>query len=144
MRFFMCYGPGERPDPYRSAMTNFIDNVRHDRPITVHRGTSRSWCYIDDIVAGCRSLMEGWDGSRYEAYNLGRDDPRPMTEVAELICRLLGKPTDLITLADPGPLVTPVKNASFDKAREQLGYVAQVDLEEGVRRTIAWQEATFP
>ena len=144
MRFFMCYGPGERPDPYRSAMTNFIDSVRHDRPITVHRGTSRSWCYIDDIVAGCRSLMEGWDGRQYEAYNLGRADPRPMTEVAELICRLLGKPTDLITLADPGPLVTPVKNASFDKAREQLGYVATVDLEEGVRRTIAWQEATFP
>ena len=88
--------------------------------------------------------MEGWDGRQYEAYNLGRADPRPMTEVAELICRLLGKPTDLIQLADPGPLVTPVKNASFDKAREQLGYVAQIDLEDGVRRTIAWQEATFP
>ena len=102
MRFFMCYGPGERPDPYRSAMTNFIDNVRHDRPITVHRGTSRSWCYIDDIVAGCRSLMEGWDGRRYEAYNLGRDDPRPMTEVAELICRLLGKPTELDHPRRPG------------------------------------------
>ena len=67
-----------------------------------------------------------------------------MTEVAELICRQLGRPTSLIQLADPGPLVTPVKNASFEKAREQLGYVAEVDLEEGVRRTIAWQEATFP
>ena len=71
MRFFMCYGPGERPDPFRSAMTNFIDRVRHDRPITVHRGTSRSWCYIDDIVAGCRLLMENWDGERYEGFNIG-------------------------------------------------------------------------
>lgn len=144
MRFFMCYGPGERPDPYRSAMTNFIDRLRHDRPITVHRGTSRSWCYIDDIVTACRLLMEEWDGRQYEAFNLGRSDPRPMTEVAELLCLLLGKPTDLIELADPGPLVTPVKNASFEKARQHLGYVARVDLEEGVRRTIAWHEATIP
>jgi nucleoside-diphosphate-sugar epimerase len=144
MRFFMCYGPGERPDPYRSAMTNFIDRVRHDRPITVHRGTSRSWCYIDDIVTACRLLMEEWDGRSYQGFNLGRSDPQPMTDVAELICRLLGKPTDLIQLADPGPLVTPVKNASFEKARQLLGYEAQVELEDGIRRTIAWQEATIP
>ncbi len=144
MRFFMCYGPGERPDPFRSAMTNFIDRVRHDKPITVHRGTSRSWCYIDDIVAGCRRLMEGWDGQRYEGFNIGRADPRPMTEVAELICELLDKPTDLIQLADPGPLVTPIKNASFDKAKRLLGYEAQVGLREGIERTIAWHQASQP
>ena len=75
MRFFMCYGPGERPDPYRSAMTNFIDAVRHDRPITVHRGTSRSWCYIDDIVAGCREPHGG----------LGRPPVRGLTTWAATI-----------------------------------------------------------
>jgi nucleoside-diphosphate-sugar epimerase len=144
MRFFMCYGPGERPDPYRSAMTNFIDSVRRDRPITVHRDTARSWCYIDDIVNGCRLLMERWDGERYEAFNLGRHDPRPTVEVAELICRMLGKSTDLIQLADPGPLVTPIKNASFDKAERMLGFSAAVGLEEGIQRTIDWQLATIP
>lgn len=144
MRFFMCYGPGERPDPYRSAMTNFIDRIRHDQPITVHHGTSRSWCFIDDIVEGCRLLMDRWDGSPYEGFNLGRSDPRPMTEVAELICRLLDRPTSLIRLADPGPLVTPVKNASFEKASRMLGFEAEVPLEEGIRRTIAWQQATLP
>lgn len=144
MRFFMCYGPGERPDPYRSAMTNFIDRVRHGQPITVHRGTSRSWCYIDDIVDGCRLLMERWPAETYEGFNLGRADPRPMTDVAELICRMLDRPTSLIELADPGPLVTPVKNASFEKARRLLGFEASVPLEDGVRRTIDWQLATLP
>jgi len=144
MRFFMCYGPGEYPDPYRSAMTNFIHSIRHDRPINVHRGTSRSWCFIDDIVAGCRLLMECWDGSSYEAFNIGRHDPLPTTEVAELICDLLGKPRDLITLSDPGPLVTPIKNASFEKARDRLGFSAKVELEEGIRQTIAWHEQNVP
>jgi nucleoside-diphosphate-sugar epimerase len=124
-------------------MTNFIDRVRHGQPINVHRGTSRSWCYIDDIVEGCRLLMEGWDGATYEAFNIGRSDPRPTTEVAELICRLLQQPTDLIQLSDPGPLVTPVKNASFEKARRLLRFEAKVPLEEGVERTIAWQLANL-
>jgi dTDP-glucose 4,6-dehydratase len=143
MRFFMCYGPGERPDPFRSAMTNFIDAIRHDRSIVVHRNTVRSWCYLDDIVEGCRKLMEGWNGAAYEAYNIGRHDPKPTVEVAEMICDLLDKPRSLIELADPGPLVTPVKNASFEKARRELGFGASVDLEDGIRRTIAWHQATF-
>jgi nucleoside-diphosphate-sugar epimerase len=144
MRFFMCYGPGERPDPYRSAMTNFIDAIRHDRPIVVHRGTSRSWCYIDDIVNGCRLLMERWDGAEYQAFNIGRHDPVPTTDVAALVCDLLEKPHDLIQLADPGRLVTPVKNASFDKAERMLGYTASVGLEDGVERTIEWHRSRLP
>lgn len=144
MRFFMCYGPGEYPDPYRSAMANFIHSLRHDRPISVHRGTSRSWCYIDDIVTGCRLLMERSDGSAYTAYNLGRDDPKPMEEVAELICDLLGKSRALIEYSDPGPLVTPVKNASFERARQDLGFEATIALEAGVRATIDWQRSVLP
>ncbi len=141
MRFFMCYGPGERPDPYRSAMTNFIDSIRHGRAVTVHRNTSRSWCYIDDIVDGCRLLMERWNGATYEAFNIGRHEPRPTIQVAQLICGMLGMPDSLIELADPGPLVTPVKNASFDKAERLLGYRATTGLEDGVRRTIDWHVA---
>jgi nucleoside-diphosphate-sugar epimerase len=140
----MCYGPGEYPDPYRSAMTNFIHELRHDRPINVHRGTARSWCYIDDIVAGCRALMERWDGASYEAFNIGRSDPLPTTEVAEMICDTLGKPRELIRLSEPGPLVTRVKNASFDKAMEQLGWEAEIGLREGIDRTIAWHRSVLP
>lgn len=143
MRFFMCYGPGEYPDPYRSAMTNFIHAIRQGRAVNVHRGTSRSWCYIDDIVDGCRLLMEQWDGSRYEAFNIGRHDPRPTEEVASLICEMLGQSTDLIHLSDPGPLVTPIKNASFEKAKEMLGFEAEIRLDEGIRRTIEWHKSVI-
>lgn len=138
-RFFMCYGDGEYPSPYRSAMTNFVYRVLSDQPILVHRGTARSWCYVDDIVEGCILAMERHDHGRYEAYNLGRDDLTPMTQVAEMICDLAGKPRSLIQYSDPNWLITPVKDASFAKAKERLGFEAKVTLEEGIRRTIAWQ-----
>jgi nucleoside-diphosphate-sugar epimerase len=140
IRFFMCYGEGEYPNPYRSAMANFIYNLLAQKPISVHRGTYRSWCHIDDIVEGCRLAMEKAPDSGYQAYNIGLDDLRSMEEVAHLICQLAGRPSSLIQMVDPPKkLVTAVKDASFDKAYSVLGYKAKVSLEEGIRRTIGWQ-----
>ena len=143
-RFFMCYGEGEQPNPYRSAMANFVHRVLNDQPIAVHRGTARSWCYISDIVEGIIAAMERGHFRQYEAYNIGREGLTPMEEVAETICRLAGKSTDLIQLGEPGRFVTPVKDASFAKAKRELGFEAGIDLEEGIRRTIAWQRANVP
>jgi nucleoside-diphosphate-sugar epimerase len=143
-RFFMCYGEGERPNPYRSAMANFVHRVLNEEPITVHRGTARSWCYISDIVEGIIAGMERGAFQGYEAYNIGREGLMPMEEVATLICRLAGKSPSLIRLSEPGRFVTPIKDASFDKAKRELGFEAGIDLEEGIRRTIAWQRANVP
>ncbi len=139
-RFFMCYGPGEYPDPYRSAMTNFIFNVLQDNIIAVHKEAYRSWCYIDDIVEGCRLAMENAPDNGYQAYNLGRNDLKSMEEVADLICKLAGKPTSLIKTVDlPQRLITPVKNASFEKAYKTFGYKSIVPIEDGIDKTIEWQ-----
>ena len=139
-RFFMCYGPPEYPNPFRSAMTNFVHSALTGQRISLHRNTARSWCYIDDIVRACRMAMEGFDPARgYQAYNIGRDDLRSMDDTARLIFRLAGASEDLIDVAEPGPFVTRVKNASFDKAKEHFGYESHISVEEGVERTIAWQ-----
>lgn len=139
-RFFMCYGAGEYPDPYRSAMSNFIYNVLRDEPITVHRGTYRGWCYIEDIAEGCRAAMEEAPDDCYQACNIGRDDLKSMEEIARLICQLADKPTSPIRLKDvPKKLVTPVKDASFEKAYKAFGYKSKIPVEDGIRRTIEWQ-----
>ncbi len=142
-RFFMCYGEGEWPNHYRSAMANLIYKALTDQPMPVHKGTWRSWCYVDDIVEGCILAMEKYDPKRgYQAYNIGRDDLRPMEEIAALICDLAGKPRSLIEYTEPGRFVTPIKDASFAKAKEHLGYEARIPVEEGIERTIAWQRRT--
>ncbi|OGO60472.1 MAG: hypothetical protein A2032_01570 [Chloroflexi bacterium RBG_19FT_COMBO_49_13] len=138
-RFFMCYGEGEYPIPYRSAMTNFIYRILTDQPISVHIGTARSWCYVSDIVEGCILAMEHHNHGRYEAYNIGRDELVQTTKVAEMICEIAGKPKSLIQYTEPNWLITPIKDASFAKAKETLEYESKVSLAEGISRTIAWQ-----
>jgi nucleoside-diphosphate-sugar epimerase len=84
--------------------------------------------------------MEGFDPNRgYQAYNIGRSDLMSMEHCARLICQLADQPDNLIEVSEPGRFVTRVKNASFDKAREHFGYVSEIPVEEGVRRTIDWQ-----
>lgn len=144
-RFFMCYGPPEYPNPFRSAMTNFVHRALREERIAAHRDTARSWCFIDDIVEGCRLAMEGFDPSRgYHAYNLGRAGLIDTVECARLVCRLAGASEDLVDVVEPGPFTTRVKLASFDKIQEHFGFQAKTDLEEGVRRTIEWQRENVP
>jgi len=141
-RFFMCYGPGEYPNPYRSAMANFVYRALTGGTLTVHRSTYRSWCFIDDIVSGCIAAMEK-AGDGFEAYNIGRDDLRSTEEVAQTIVRLTEAKPGQIVYADPDRFVYPIKDASFEKAKRLLGFEARIPLEEGVRRTIAWQKETL-
>lgn len=138
-RFFMCYGEGEHPNPYRSAMANFVHSALTGGRLSVHRSTARSWCYIDDIVDGCIAAIERAPCESYEAYNIGRDDLRPTEEVARLIVELAGASPSQIVYSDADRFVYPVKDASFEKAKRDLAWEATIPLDEGIRRTIAWQ-----
>ncbi len=139
IRIFMCYGPGEYPSYFRSAIARFIYNILHNRPVDVHRGAVRSWCYVDDIVEGWRLVMEHFSPGKADVYNIGRNDPRSMEEVAGLICELTERPKELIRYSELPRFVTQVKNASFDKAKRRLGFEAGTPLEVGLQRTIEWQ-----
>ena len=141
-RFFMCYGPPERPDSLRSAMTNFVAAGLNGSPIKVHRGTARSWCYIGDVVRACRMAMEGVDfASGYSAFNIGNPGLVSMDEIATMVCDATGAPHSLIEVVDPTPNTTLVKNASFQKALDRFGYEASIDVREGIRLTVEWQKA---
>ena len=101
VRPFMIYGPGEAPSKWRSALSNFVHAARHGLPITVHSGTMRSWCYIDDFVEGIRILTELPQQDGYEAYNVGSDEYLTMEQVARMICEELGANQDLVQVVPP-------------------------------------------
>lgn len=142
-RFFMCYGEGEYPNPYRSAMANFVYKALTGATLNVHRNTARGWCYIDDIVGGIIAAMERAPMESYEAFNIGNDDLRPTEEVAQLILKLAGGSPAQIEYHDADRFVYPVKDASFEKAKRMLDWEAIIPLEDGIRRTIDWQKRTL-
>lgn len=136
VRIFMCYGPGEIPNFYRSALTRFIDAARRGEPLHVHRGGERSWCYIDDTVAGLIAASE-YNREHFSIFNIGNDEMISMQELAKKIFDLTHSKSTIV-LEDAPVGVTLVKNASFKKALDVLGWKAQVPFAEGLKQTIDW------
>lgn len=141
IRPFMVYGPGEQPGPYRSAMANFIYKALVGEKIIVHKGTVRSWTYVDDFIEGVLAACEKGDFEHCAAYNIGRHDPTPTEEVARIALRLAGRSEDLMELQPPpSKFLSPIKMGSFKKAERELGFVSRTTLEEGMRKTMDWQK----
>lgn len=128
----MPYGP-TMPFGYgRAALPTFVSQAMSNKPITVHRDTERSWCYIDDFIDGLMLVLESAEGG---CFNVGRDDDlRSMEEVAHAVCRVVGVPPSLIKTEDPDDTITPIKDISTRRLRD-MGFEPKVDLEEGIRRT---------
>jgi UDP-glucuronate decarboxylase len=106
---------------------------------------TRTFCYSADAVAGYyRVLVKGRAG---EAYNIGVETPEvSMKELAERLADtargLTGYQGRVVTEASPEAdylVDNPQRRCPIiAKARTELGYAPQVDLNEGLRRSLLW------
>ena len=134
LRFFTVYGPRQRPE---MAIARFIRCLESDQPIPFYGDGSsrRDYTYIDDIVDGIEAALDR--PLSFEILNLGGAHPVTLAELVAAIERATGKAARLDRLPDqPGDV--PVTFAATEKAERVLGFRAKVELEEGLRRTVAW------
>lgn len=95
---------------------------------------TRAFCFVDDIVDGIIRMY--LSGAHREIYHIGNDDEVSIADLAQRIGRGLGG--ELVLEPTPGPEgATPRRSPDLTKMRA-LGYEPSVDLDEGLRRTIAW------
>jgi nucleoside-diphosphate-sugar epimerase len=130
-RFFMFYGDGEPATEYRSAITRFIDAARKGEDITVHSGTERSWCYIDDGIEALVKSLNIIGG----LFNIGRDEPVDTLALANIICEMTNS-NSKIKVIQPEKTIIPIKRASFERAKRELNWEAKISLREGLNRII--------
>ncbi|HVM28178.1 MAG TPA: UDP-glucuronic acid decarboxylase family protein [Mycobacteriales bacterium] len=137
VRIFNTYGPRMRPNDGR-AIPTFIRQALADEPITVAGdGTqTRSVCYVDDLVTGLLALLES---DLAGPVNIGNPQELSMLELATRIVDLTGSSSP-ITFVER-PVDDPsVRRPDIRLARNALGWEPTVDLDAGLRQTIAWFE----
>ncbi|HUZ77513.1 MAG TPA: UDP-glucuronic acid decarboxylase family protein [Chloroflexota bacterium] len=137
IRIFNTYGPRNRADDGR-VVPNFIDRALRRLPLPVHGDGSqtRSFCYVEDLVRGMLAAQLH-DGTRGEVFNLGNPGEFTMLELAELVQRLTGDASGVEF--QPAREDDPSRRRpDITKATAKLGWTPRVNLEEGLRRTIAW------
>lgn len=131
----MPYGHGAPVGRGRRAMDNMLWQAYHRKPIIVHRGSLRSWCWVGDLCRGYDAILAS---GAVGAFNIGRDDDeRSMLEIAERACAIMGAPRELIVEVDPPQKKTMVKRLSTAKLRA-LGWAPRVDLDEGMAVVAQW------
>ena len=142
LRFFNVYGPRQDPkSPYSGVISIFADRAMAGRPLTIF-GTgeqTRDFVYVGDVSRAVAHACLSDDGDR-AVVNIGTGTESTVNELAETIVRLCGG-TSTISHADArsGEIARSV--AAVGRAREVLGFSAQVSLEDGLRETLDWVRA---
>jgi UDP-glucose 4-epimerase len=139
VRPFNVYGPEQMGG---GAIRAFIEAALAGEDLTIHGDGSqiRAWCYVDDMVEGTLLALEhpnavgesfniGNARSAFTIYDLARRIKRATDAAGEIVFRPLHY-TDV-----------ELRIPNVDKARNLLGFEAQVELDEGLERTVAWYRA---
>lgn len=137
MRIFNTYGPNMDPADGR-VVSNFIMQALRGDDITIYGEGSqtRSFCYVDDLLEGMVKLMNSADEFTGPV-NIGNSDDFTIKELAEKIIELTKSRSKIIFKALPQD--DPVKRQP-DKtlAEKVLDWNTYIDLDEGLRKTIAY------
>ncbi|HWH43678.1 MAG TPA: UDP-glucuronic acid decarboxylase family protein [Thermoleophilaceae bacterium] len=132
-RIFNSYGPRMRPNDGR-AIPTFLRQALIGQPVTVFGDGSqtRSFCYVDDLIRGLVALAES---GVHEPVNIGNPVEMSLLEMAELVVELTGSGSEIVfeALPEDDP---KIRQPDISKARELLGWEPEVDVREGLKRTI--------
>jgi UDP-glucuronate decarboxylase len=136
-RIFNTYGPNMREDDGR-VVSNFIAQALSGQPLTLYGDgqQTRSFCYVDDMVAGLIVLMESKEGFTGPV-NLGNPDECTVEELAELVIELTG--ADAALAYAPLPQDDPHRRCpDITLAKTALGWAPKTPLRRGLEKTISY------
>ncbi|OGQ95623.1 MAG: NAD-dependent dehydratase [Deltaproteobacteria bacterium RIFOXYA2_FULL_55_11] len=133
VRIFNTYGPRMRMKDGR-VVPNFITQAMKGEALTVYgKGTqTRSFLYIDDLIRGIHRLLET---DYHLPVNLGNPHEITVLDFAKKVLGLTGSKSSIVY--KPLPEDDPqVRQPDISRARELLGWEPQVQLEEGLAKTV--------
>ena len=144
VRPFNNYGPHQHPE---KVIPRFILQALAGEPLTVHGDgkASRDWLYVDDDAEAIQAVIEAdLSAVAGEVINVATGVDASVSEIADLVLELTGKPASLKQHVEERPGQVHRHIGSTEKAEKLLGWRARTSLEEGLRRTVSWYRDNEP
>ena len=135
VRIFNTYGPRMRPRDGR-VVSNFIVEALNGEPISMYGDGSqtRSFCYVSDEIEGIYRLFMRGDAN---PTNIGNPVEHTVSQLAEMVIKLTGSKSPIVHR--PLPEDDPkVRQPDISRAKALLDWTPQVDIHDGLRRTIEY------
>jgi dTDP-glucose 4,6-dehydratase len=135
VRIFNTFGPRMRLNDGR-AVPNFINQALTNKPITIYgKGNqTRSFCYVSDLIEGIYLLL--MSNENYPV-NLGNPNEMSVKDFAYKIKKMCNSRSKIIfkpALEDDPKIRRP----SIVKAKKILNWKPEINLDEGLKKTIDW------
>ena len=137
VRIFNTYGPRMNPHDGR-VVSNFIVQALQGKDITIYGDgqQTRSFCYVDDLIEAMMRMMnteKGFTGP----VNIGNPNEFTMLQLAETVLKLSNSSSKIIfeALPEDDP---KQRQPDIALAKEKLGWEPTVQLEDGLKETIAY------
>ena len=140
VRIFNTYGPNM--DPYDGrVVSTFIRQALRSEPFTIFGDGSqtRSFCFIDDLVAGIVAMGQS---THPGPINLGNPRESTLTDLAKTVTEIVGGAgeVEFRPLPEDDP---KQRNPDITKARALLKWEPKVSLETGIKLTATWMANTL-
>ena len=137
VRIFNTYGPRMHPNDGR-VVSNFIVQALQGKDITIYGDgqQTRSFCYVDDLIDAMVKMMNSEEGFTGPV-NIGNPGEFTMLQLAETVLKLSGSKSKIIH--QPLPSDDPKqRQPNIELAKAKLGWEPKVNLEDGLKETIAY------
>jgi dTDP-glucose 4,6-dehydratase len=133
VRTFNTYGPRMRPHDGR-AIPTFLRQALQNKPLTVFGDGSqtRSFCFVADQIRGYIAMAES---DVHVPVNIGNPNEFTLLELAEAVIEVAESQSEIVFEALPTD-DPQVRQPEITRAKQLLGWGPEVELREGLTRTI--------
>ena len=139
LRLFNVFGPRQSPDSqYGGVIARFAAALLAGRPATIHGDgqQTRDFVYVTDVVRGAIQACTAPPAAG-RVINIARGERLSVNALHAMLQRITGVPARA-RHADHRTGDVPHSQADLSLARDLLGFVPAVPVEEGLRRTVDW------
>ena len=132
VRPFNNYGPRQHPE---KVIPRFITQALSDEPLTIHGDghASRDWLYVDDDAEAIESIIAADDSVVGEVINVATGIDITVSDIADKVLELLGKPSSLKVHVDERPGQVD-RHIGLDREGREAARLAGADLVRGRAR----------
>ncbi|MDO8757376.1 MAG: NAD-dependent epimerase/dehydratase family protein, partial [Elusimicrobiota bacterium] len=140
VRPYNAYGPRDHYDPDKShVIAALVRRVcEGESPLKVWGDgkSTRAFLYVEDFARGLLDVAEKYPNA--DPVNIGSAEEVSIKDLAKAVLHAAGADKTKLVFDPSKPSGQPRRACDTAKSREVLGFQAEIGLQEGLARTVAW------
>lgn len=135
------YGPRQYVGGEAGVIAKFANNIFEDKESLIYGDGSqtRDYVYVDDVI---KAFLSAMDSHHLGPVNIGTGVETDLMTIINLLEKFSGKKFNYKHVDPiPGEVLRSVLN--INKAKDVLGWKPEVDIEEGIKRTVEWTKSIY-